>query len=66
MHGEDTRPKKHHTIHVIITRRRHKVIVASGVVVCGVIAVCWPEQQAVTIVGGTLINLVWLLVEPVA
>lgn len=51
---------------IIITRRRHKIIVAGGILACGLVGVLWPELSHVQIVGGTCINLVWLLVEPAA
>lgn len=51
-------------LEVHVTRRRHKLIVAGGIITCGIITVCWPEMYHVNGVLGTTINLVWLLVDP--
>lgn len=57
---------REHRLHIHITRRRHKIIVASGIIACGVVTICWPEQYHISGSIGTSINLIWLLVEPTA
>lgn len=58
------RPRRRVNVH--ITRHQHKSIVAGGIIVCGVVAVWLPDHVHVNVVGGTIINLFWLLVEPSA
>lgn len=51
-----------HNLH--ITRRRHRFIVAGGIVCCGIITICWPEHYHIQALSGTTINLFWLFMEP--
>lgn len=49
-----------------ITKRQHHLIVAGGMVACGVAFVLWPEHNHYTTPVAVLVNLFWLLVEPTA
>lgn len=52
------------TQHHLLTRRRHRVITAIGIVGCATVAVLWPEESHLNTSVGTIINLFWLLFEP--
>jgi len=53
-----------HELH--ITRRRHKTIVALGIVACGLVTAVWPEMTHMQAGMGTAMNLFWLLADPIA
>lgn len=55
-------PKNHPVVK--LTKARHRMFVATGIVVCGVVQIWWPDMNHVHVINGTTINLFWLLLEP--
>lgn len=51
---------------VKLTKTKHRMIVATGIIVCGTVQICYPDVNGLHVVNGTIINLFWLLLEPEA
>jgi len=46
------------------TKTKHKMVVATGIILCGVAQYAYPDLVYFHITSGTTINLLWLLVDP--